>query len=85
MFEWIENIRYPESKIKTYHLVLMKFDGYYQNLNPKMRQVFVLRNLSFLQHIKFSSSNQIQLTIEIKVIVASGFIQLTFGLKRYRL
>jgi len=85
MFKFIDKARYPKPKRNECHLVLLKFEGYYQNLNPKMRQVFVKRTLSFLRQIKFSASDQIRLTFEIKVMVASGFIQLTFGLKRYRL
>jgi hypothetical protein len=50
-----------------------------------MRRIFVFRTLHFLEYIQFDSSPEIQLNLEIKVLVASGFIQITFGLKRYRL
>ena len=85
MFEFIHNIRYPKSKKKACHLILMEFDGYYQRLNEDMQRVFVMRTLYFLKHIDFYSSKEIRLNIEIKVMVASGFIQITFGLSRYRL
>ena len=85
MFEFIHNIRYPKSKKKACHAILMEFDSYYQRLNPKMQQIFIMRLLYFLKTIKFESSREIRLNFEIKVMVASGFIQITFGLQRYRL
>ena len=50
-----------------------------------MQAVFVMRTLYFLKHIEFESPREIRLNFEIKVLVASGFIQITFGLSRYRL
>jgi Mlc titration factor MtfA (ptsG expression regulator) len=85
MFEFIHNIRYPKSKKKACHLILMEFGGYYQRLNENMQRIFVLRTLYFLKQINFHSSKEIMLNFEIKVMVASGFIQITFGLARYRL
>ena len=85
MFEFIHNIRYPKSKKKACHVILMEFDGYYQRLNGDMQRVFVMRMLYFLKQINFYSSKEIKLNFEIKVMVASGFIQITFGLTRYRL
>lgn len=63
----------------------MEFDSYYKRLNPEMQRVFVMRTLYFLKNINFSSSKEIRLNFEIKVLVVSGFIQITFGLTRYRL
>jgi hypothetical protein len=85
MFEFIHNIRYPKSKKKACHVVLMAFDGYYRRLNEDMQRVFVMRTLYFLKNIDFQSSKEIRLNVEIQVLVASGFIQITFGLKHYRL
>ncbi|MBL4708185.1 MAG: zinc-dependent peptidase, partial [Flavobacteriales bacterium] len=70
---------------RTCDVILSESNDYYKDLSPEMREIFVLRLLYFLKHINFSSSNQICLTFEIKTLVASGFVQLTFGLKRYRL
>lgn len=85
MFSFIHDIRYPKSRKKSCHLILLASNSYYQQLNAEMQKVFVLRTMYFLKNIHFRSSKEIRLNYEIKVMVASGFIQITFGLRRYRL
>lgn len=85
MFELIHHLRYPRSKKRACNEILSEWNDYYRDLSAPLKRVFVLRLLYFLKHINFSSSPEIRLNFESKVIVASGFIQLTFGLKRYRL
>lgn len=74
----------PKKKLVC-HAILMRWNTYYQGLSPAMKKVFIMRTLYFIRKIDFTTSPEIKLTPEIQVLVASGFIQITFGLKRYRL
>jgi len=85
MFQFLHNIQYPKSRKKACHEILMESNDYYQDLSTEMRSVFVMRLLYFLKNVDFISSPKIRLNFAIKVLVSSGFIQITFGLKRYRL
>lgn len=85
MFEFIFNSPVSENKEVICHTILTRWNTYYKNLSPQMQSIFVKRTLYFIRKIDFIASPEIKITPEIKVLIASGFIQITFGLKRYRL
>ncbi len=64
---------------------LLKWNSYFQKLSGKNQQRFLKRTISFLSNIRFESSEELALNIEMQALISSAFIQITFGLKKYHL
>lgn len=67
------------------HQVLESNNEYYRFLSKKNKTHFVNRVLYFVSNIKMDSTEEIELNQQKKYLIASAFIQITFGLKRHRL
>jgi MtfA peptidase len=65
-------------------LYLEKFT-YYQTLSAPEKQRFLKRVQSFIYSKDFIGKNGLEITEEIKVMIAASAVQLTFGLKNYLL
>lgn len=64
---------------------LYKKNNYFQQLSGKNQAKFARRCFRFMRSTTFISSDEIELSNEMKVLTSSAFIQLTYGLRRYRL
>lgn len=66
-----------------YHDILSKYNQYYKDLSPNLKEKFKKRVFitnKFLTYVPFKFS---QVTEEMQIIIASALIQITFGLKLY--
>lgn len=68
-----------------YHAVLERYNPYYRALNTDGKGRFLRRTDEFLNAVDFSSEPGFNIRPEMQVIIASAFIQITFGLKEYLL
>ena len=82
------NIKYKligaffKQKIKTEcHHMLLRTNTYYSNLSETNKTTFITRTLIFLWTTDFNSDADFFLNNEIKIIISSAFVQITFGLK----
>lgn len=63
------------------HDVLFKTNTYYKNLSEDHKYTFRIRTLIFLWTTNFNSEPEFLLNNNMKMIVSSAFVQITFGLK----
>ncbi|PCJ67424.1 MAG: hypothetical protein COA58_03640 [Bacteroidetes bacterium] len=73
------------SQVWKVHRVNMGLNPYYKKLSKKGRIKFISRVIHVLQQKKFVGREGQVVTIEKKVLIISGLIQLTFGLDKYAL
>jgi len=66
-----------------YQLTLEKYSDYYKQLNPELKKIFLKRVYVSSKFIKFKPVKFSTVTIEMKVLITSALIQITFGLDRY--
>ena len=74
-------------RIKTipiqYHNYLSYYNDYYNNLNPQLQETFRIRTFIALKFMTFKPVQFQTVTEEMKVVIASALIQITFGLDKY--
>ncbi|MEN8187908.1 MAG: zinc-dependent peptidase [Bacteroidota bacterium] len=64
------------------HNVLMKWNNYYQNLSDHNKKVFRIRTVLFIKTTFFETEKGLELTNEMRILISSSFVQITFGLKQ---
>lgn len=64
------------------HGVLCKWNSYYAALSEKHQESFVVRTLLFLNTTDFDATEGFELTTEMKLVISSAFVEITFGLKQ---
>jgi len=69
----------------TIHQILEKYFTYYRELPLLYRKKFVKRLKSFIEDKSFEGEQGFTITDEVKVLIGASAIQLTFGLRKYRL
>ncbi|WP_299124342.1 zinc-dependent peptidase [uncultured Tenacibaculum sp.] len=57
--------------------------SFYARLNKKEKEYFEHRLVHFFREYDFIERGDIELTPEIKVLIASSYVKLTFGMRRY--
>ncbi|MBL4745406.1 MAG: zinc-dependent peptidase [Flavobacteriaceae bacterium] len=62
------------------HYVLMATNTYYKNLSENNRGIFRIRTLLFLRTTGFNSEVGFLLKNNMKILISSAFVQITFGL-----
>lgn len=67
---------------ETDKIILRKNSQFYTRLKPKYKTYFEHRTAAFLEKTKFSSRD-ISINQEMKLTIASVYIQLSFGMKNY--
>ena len=60
----------------------MNWNSYYQTLSESNKKIFQIRTLLFLRTTNFHSENQFEIKNEMKLIISSAFVQITFGLSQ---
>ncbi len=73
----------PESIDLEYHKILMHYSSYYVMLNDRLRSLFRLRLYHLLNILSFSSVEFPKVTREMRAVIGSSIIQITFGLNNY--
>jgi MtfA peptidase len=63
--------------------VLYKFSPYYKSLSSPKQRIFQSRLKKFMLQKTFETRKDLPLTEEMKVLIASSAVQLTFGLRQY--
>ncbi len=65
-------------------LILLRHQSnYFNKLNHTEQQYFEHRVTSFLRKYRFTRRNEAVIDDEIKILVASAYVMLTFGMRRY--
>ncbi|MBL7471545.1 zinc-dependent peptidase [Robertkochia sediminum] len=67
---------------ETCHKVFSKRIAYYQHLDEKGQREFVIRTLVFLKSVNIQSEPGFYVSREMKLLLGSAFVQITFGLRR---
>lgn len=73
----------PNDIDSDYHAILMNYSNYYIGLNSDLKKEFRLRVFRLLNVLSFSSSKDLTVSREIRVVIGSAIIQITFGLRSY--
>lgn len=73
----------PENIDSDYHDILSRYSFYYNALNDRNRAIFRLRLYHLLNVLSFSSIEIPHVTREIRAVIGSSIIQITFGLNNY--
>jgi Mlc titration factor MtfA (ptsG expression regulator) len=65
------------------HQVLKNHFAFYNRLSPKQQQYFRHRIVKFIRKYKFISKEDLEITDEMKIIIAATAVKLTFGMRKY--
>lgn len=79
LWYWLNNRQYRQSHIDTLEL----HSQYFRNLDMANRKRFLGRLQVYLDHTDFVTEPGYRIESDIKVAIASAFIQLTFGLQKF--
>ncbi len=73
-----------DSKIPAnYHQIVSNYNSYYNALNSDLKEKFLQRIYYSSKFISFKPVNFEEVTEEMKIIITSALIQITFGLDNY--
>ena len=64
------------------HHVLMKYNTYYRSLVHEKKTIFLIRSIFFQRFTQFSTKPGNTVTSEMKHLISSAFVQITFGIKQ---
>ncbi len=67
---------------KQQHILVSKFD-FYKKLKPKHRGYFEHRVISFIKDKKFVGRDGLQITEEMRILIAATAVMLTFGFRDF--
>lgn len=73
----------PEEIDTEYHAILDHYSLYYKCLDAKLQQHFRLRLYHLLNVVGFASAEFPQVTREMRAVIGSAIVQITFGLTNY--
>ncbi len=70
---------------EEYAAILDQYSEYFRQLDAQNRQRFLRRLRRFILSVKFKAELGMKVDEQMKVIISSAFIQITFGLRSYTL
>lgn len=81
-------IRYVKRRVPTvidrdYHIILQHHSSYYVRLDDRHRSIFRLRLFHLLNVLSFTSTHYPTVSREMRVVIGSAIIEITFGLRNY--
>lgn len=77
-------LKYNISSIPDhYHQYLSHYNDYYKNLHPNLQDAFRKRVFIALKFMTFEPVKFSNVTEEMKIVITSALIQITFGLDKY--
>ncbi len=74
---------FPRSVPSHYKQVLFKSDKFYRDLSPKLQKTYGSRMMKFLEGKSFDMRDGLRLTTEMKLLIASAAVKITFGLRNF--
>lgn len=74
---------FPRRLPAHYKQILYKNDKYFRELSPKLQRSFGSRMMKFLAGKNFEMRDGLILTSEMKILIASAAIRITFGLRKF--
>lgn len=74
---------FPRKIPLHYKHILLKNDKYYRSLTPKLQKSFGSRLMKFLDDKHFDMRDELSLTTEMKILIASAAVKITFGLRNF--
>lgn len=83
LFENIRRSIFPINVPLVVEPILMKYNTYYRNLSEENKKKFKRRLMIASAILDFSPNNLPAVTTEMKVLITSALIQITFGLKNF--
>ncbi len=63
----------------------MNWSSYYQGLSIALKRRFIIRAIRFFRTIEFKCHEELAISKQMKIIISSAFVQITFGLKKHKL
>jgi len=66
-----------------YHVILSHYNDYYNNLSKPLKKVFRQRVFISSKFLTFRPVEFTHVTLEMKVLITSALVQITFGLSRF--
>lgn len=66
-----------------YHQILLKYSDYYSGLSPTLQKIFLRRVYISAKFIRFRPVEFRKVTREMRVLITSALVQITFGLDKY--
>lgn len=74
---------FPSKLPSAYHQILTRNDIFYRNLTPKLQKSYGSRLMKFLDGKEFEMRDGLRHTMEMKLLIASAAVRITFGLRNY--
>ncbi|WP_395047285.1 zinc-dependent peptidase [Flavobacterium sp.] len=74
---------FPKKLSDNHKDILSNHFTFYKRLSPKYQQYFDHRVVKFLESIQFVNRENIEITFEMKLLIASTSTMLTFGMQKY--
>jgi len=75
----------PKTISPTHEYILKQKHSFYKNLPPTSQKIFQNRLQKFMECKSFETRKKLLLTDEMKLLVSASAVQLTFGLRDYKL
>jgi MtfA peptidase len=75
---------FPRRVPPHYKQVLYRNNKYYRTLSPKLQKSFGSRMMKFMYEKDFDMRDDLRLTDEMKILIASAAIKITFGLRKFK-
>lgn len=85
IFDYIRSKNHYKKNHEYFEYVLDAHSDYYKGLDYDSRTLFLQRLAVFIVSTKFSAERGFAILPEMKVLISSAFIQMTFGLRKFRL
>ncbi|PCH66994.1 MAG: DgsA anti-repressor MtfA [Bacteroidetes bacterium] len=73
----------PKQLPPSQEKILLQYFTYYNKLSDKKKLIFCSRVVKFMASKEFETRKELELTEEMKVMIAASAVQLTFGLRNY--
>jgi len=74
---------FPRRLPNQYEQYLIKNDKFYGNLSPKLQRSYGSRIMNFIDDKTFKTRDALKITGEMKLVIASIAVKITFGLREY--
>ena len=85
IFDYIRGKNHYKQNHEYFEHVLEHHSDYYKGLDYDSRTLFLQRLAVFIVSTNFSSEDGFDILPEMKVVISSAFVQITFGLRKFRL
>ena len=74
---------FPKKLSPNHKEIISNHFTFYKRLSPKKQKYFDHRVVKFIDSIQFVSRENIEITFDMKLLIASSSTMLTFGMQKY--